>query len=65
MSVFKFTKRSIVFVWFVYLGFFRTTREFFTHIAGEWLQILTYARHLWPLSNEGSLVCHTPRGILF
>ena len=28
-------------------------------IAGEGLQILTYARHLWQLSNEGSLACHT------
>ena len=28
-------------------------------IAGEGLQIFTYARHSWPLSSEGSLVCHT------
>ena len=29
-------------------------------IAGEGLQIWTYARHLWPLlSSEGSLACHT------
>ena len=28
-------------------------------IAGEGLQILTYARHSWPLSSEGSLACHT------
>ena len=28
-------------------------------IAGEGLQILTYARHSWPLSSEGSLTCHT------
>ena len=28
-------------------------------IAGERLQIFTYARHLWPLSSEGSLACHT------
>ena len=27
-------------------------------IAGEGLQILTYARHLWPLSSAGSLACH-------
>ena len=28
-------------------------------ITGEGLQILTnYARHLWPLSSEGSLACH-------
>ena len=28
-------------------------------ITGEGLQILTYARHSWPLSSEGSLACHT------
>ena len=27
-------------------------------ITGEVLQILTYARHSWPLSSEGSLSCH-------
>ena len=28
-------------------------------ITGEWLQILTFTQHLWPLSSEGSLACHT------
>ena len=28
-------------------------------IAGEGLQILTYAQHSWPMSCEGSLTCHT------
>ena len=28
-------------------------------IAGEGLQMLTYARPSWPLSSEGSLTCHT------
>ena len=28
-------------------------------IAGEGLQILTYARYSWSLSSEGSLTCHT------
>ena len=28
-------------------------------IADEGLQILTYARHSWPWSSEGSLTCHT------
>ena len=28
-------------------------------IDGGGLQILTYARHSWPLSSEGSLTCHT------
>ena len=27
-------------------------------VADEWLQILTYARHLWPLNSEDSLACH-------
>ena len=27
--------------------------------TNERLQILTYARHVWPLSSEGSLACHT------
>ena len=28
-------------------------------IAGEEMQILTYARHLWQLSNDDSLACRT------
>ena len=28
-------------------------------MASEGLQILTYARHSWPESSEGSLACHT------
>ena len=28
-------------------------------MTGEGLHILTYARHSWPLSSEGSLACHT------
>ena len=28
-------------------------------ISGEGLHIFTYARHLWPLSSEGSFACHT------
>ena len=43
---------------------FSSTLEFFTSIrdiiiAGEELHVLTCARHSWPLSSEGSLVCHT------
>ena len=36
-------------------------------IAGEGLQILTYARYSWPLNSEGSLTCHThcETGLLF
>ena len=45
-------------------GVFCPTRDFFhsygdVTIAGEGLQILTYARHSWPLSSEVSLMCHT------
>ena len=50
----KLDQRYFVCLFMVY----RTTREFFTHgnvtITGEGLQILTYARHSWPLSSEGS-----------
>ena len=28
------------------------------HYDGEGLQILTFVRHIWPLSSEGSLACH-------
>ena len=31
----------------------------FGDVTGERLQILTYDRHLWPLSSESSLACHT------
>ena len=48
-----------VFVW----GFTPHSRFFLSFgnvtIASEGLQILTYALHLWHLSSEGSLVCHT------
>ena len=48
----------------LFWGVFRPNREiFFSYgddtIAGEGLQILTYARYSWPLSSEGSLACHT------
>ena len=43
------------------LGVFRPIREFFTHMNTSPIpvEILTYARHLWSLSSEGSLVYHT------
>ena len=28
-------------------------------IAGEGMEMFTYARHSWPMSNEESLTCHT------
>ena len=49
-----------VFVWCFF--FFVYSRIVYWHkdvtIAGEGLQILTYTRHSWPLSSEGSLACH-------
>ena len=51
-----------LFVWFfgVFLSHSRIFHSFGDVIIdGEGLQILTYARHFWPLSSEGSLVCHT------
>ena len=33
--------------------------EIFHSYAREGLQILTYARHSWPLSSEGFFACHT------
>ena len=48
---------------FVCLEFFVHSKHFHSfgdvNIAREGLQILTYARHSWPLSSEGSLACHT------
>ena len=51
-------ERNFVFAFFVcLLGVSRPTREFFTHMETTPLpvQILTYPRHSWPLSSEGSL----------
>ena len=47
-----------------FLAVDRPTREFSTHmdyftITGGGLRFLTYARHSWLLSSEGSLACHT------
>ena len=51
----SFNRMFIVLLFFCFLfGFFRRTREYFTTIAGEGLQIMTYAQHSWPLSSEGS-----------
>ena len=47
----------------VCLGFSSHLRIFHSYgdvtITVEGLQNLTYARHAWPLSSEGSLACHT------
>ena len=56
---FCFSWLYILFVW----GFSSHSRTFPSYgdinITSEWLQILTYTRHLWPLRSEGSLACHT------
>ena len=48
-----------LFVW----GFSSHSRIFHLYgdltIAGEGLQILTYARHSWPLNSECSIASHT------
>ena len=46
-------------IMFLFVWSFRPTRAFLTHLetspfVDEGLQILIYARHLWPLSSEGS-----------
>ena len=57
---FKFLFVKILCVCLVF--FFVYSRIVYWHkdvtIAGEGLQILTFARHTWPLRSEGSLVCH-------
>ena len=44
-------------------GFSSHSKNFHSHgdvtMAGEGLQILTYARHSWPLNSECSLACNT------
>ena len=46
--------------WGVFLSHSRIFHSYgHVTIAGEGLQILTYAWHSWPLSCEGSLACHT------
>ena len=69
--VYPFSKKTFKLCWqwlsgsyfyFVW-GLSSNLRIFHTYgavtITGEGLQILTYARQWWPLSSEGSLVCHT------
>ena len=56
-----FIQRLLLFRgWFLFV--LRPTQVYFTcmemsPIAGEWLQVLTYTRHVWPLSSEGSWTC--------
>ena len=58
----KFT-RVCLFVYLFVSGFSSHSSIFYLYgnvtITGEGLYILTYARHLSPLSNEGFLACHT------
>ena len=49
----------VCFIFFVPLENFSLLRD--VTMTGEGLQILTYARHLWAFSSEGSLACHTYR----
>ena len=59
-SIFSFRCLNYcLFVW----GILSHSRNFHSFgdvtIAGEALQIFTYARHSWSLSSEGSLTCNT------
>ena len=55
-------KAEICFVCLIGWGLSSHSRIFQSYwdvtITGEMLQILTYAQHSWPLSSDGSLVCH-------
>ena len=52
-----------MFVFVYLLVFFSSHSRIFAHgdvtITGEGMQILTDARHIWPLNSEGSFACHT------
>ena len=57
--------KELIFILLVcWRGVYRPTREFFTHMETSPLPVKgckflkTYARHLRPLSSEGSLTCH-------
>ena len=58
LSQLRFEHPTLEYFLFVCLfGCVHPTRKIFTHI--ETSPFLTYARHSWPLSSEGSLACHT------
>ena len=66
--VYKFSSHSTIFTGlfvclFVWGFFWSHSRIVHSYgdvtIVGEWLQILTYVRHSWPLGNQGSLDFHT------
>ena len=59
MSAISFIRVVCLFVWLVF--FFpleKVSLKWRRHHNGEELEILTYARHLRPLSSESSLACH-------
>ena len=53
----------LIFFFFFFWSLSSHSRIFHSYedatIAGEGLKMLTYARHSWPLSSEGSLTYHT------
>ena len=53
------TGKNILF--FLFWGFSFRSRIFHSYgdVTGEGLQILTYARHSWPLTSDGYLACRT------
>ena len=56
-------RRSLFDCLFIFWCFFVPLKTFHSFgditIIGERLQILTHARHSWPMSSEDSLTCHT------
>ena len=62
-----FTECAFAWLFFILVCLFKVfsshSRKFHSFgdvtIAGEGLKIMIYTRHLWPLSSEGSLACHT------
>ena len=59
-QIFNKLLRQMVFVCLQFLSHSRIFHSFGdVTIAGEGLQIFTFAGDLWPLSIGGSLACHT------
>ena len=62
--VYKFSSHSTIFTGLFVWGFFWSHSRIVhsygdVTIVGNWLQILTYVRHSWPLGNQGSFGFHT------
>ena len=58
LFVIPFKIPTLAMIFYVF-GVYRPTREYFTHMETSALPVKGYARHSWPVSNEGSLACHS------